>query len=42
MSQEPSSGGCIRMLPKDIIDLVENLDQGVNQIYVLERDWKRA
>ena len=42
MSQEPSSGGCIRMLPKDIIDLVENLDQGVNQIYVLERDWTRA
>ena len=42
MGQEPRSGGCIRMLPKDIINLVENLDQGVNQIYVLERDWEGA
>jgi lipoprotein-anchoring transpeptidase ErfK/SrfK len=40
MSQEPRSEGCIRMLPKDLIDLVKNLDQGVNQIYVLERDWE--
>ena len=39
--QYPDSWGCIRLLPDEILDLVEHLDEGVNQIYVLDREWGR-
>jgi len=37
--QYPDSWGCVRMLPEEIIDLADNLDKGINQIYVLDREW---
>ena len=35
--QIPASRGCTRMMPVDILDLAAHLDEGVNQIYVLDR-----
>ena len=37
--QYPDSWGCIRLLPEEILDLAEHLDNGVNQIYILDREW---
>ena len=36
--QIPGSRGCTRMMPADILDLAAHLDDGVNQIYVLDRE----
>ena len=37
--QYPDSWGCVRLLPKDILDLAEHLATGINQIYILDREW---
>ena len=36
--QIPASRGCTRMMPLDILDLAAHLDDGVNQIFVLDRE----
>ena len=36
--QYPDSWGCIRLLPEEILDLAEHLDDDVNQIYILDRE----
>jgi hypothetical protein len=38
--QYPDSWGCIRLLPDEILDLAEHLDDDVNQIYILDREWR--
>ncbi len=37
--QYPDSWGCVRLLPEEILDLAEHLNAGVNQIYILDREW---
>jgi len=38
--QYPDSWGCVRLLPEEILDLAAHLDDGVNQIYILDREWR--